>query len=152
MFIVSRRDLWENNLLEQPHRIGSILAPSFWYRIPITDNFIIIMCDLKAKITLSCVNHIQLHIGFHLVYAVLWTFMVVVPLVTKPRDSGMGLLLILVTGIPYYMIFVKGNAVLRFLEGINREYPETGLLHWSKRLNVHQRVTEWCFVLDFLDQ
>ena len=119
---------YEKTTSKNNPKIGSIFPPPFWYRIPITDNFIIIMCDLNAKITLSSVNHIQLHIGFHLVYAVLWTFMVVVPLVTKPRDSGMGLLIILVTGIPYYLIFVKGNAMLRFLEGINRECPENRII------------------------
>ena len=57
----------------------------------------------------------------HGIYAALSTVLVLVPLLTKPYDAAMGLLITLVTGIPYYLLLVKKIVPIEVAEKYNRE-------------------------------
>jgi len=50
---------------------------------------------------------VKLPIWIPIVYAILTTLLVLGPLISKPVQTGSGLLIILATGVPYYMVFVK---------------------------------------------
>ena len=52
-------------------------------------------------------SHLQLPIWMIGIYGIISTVLVVVPLITKPYDAAMGLVISLATGVPYYLIFVK---------------------------------------------
>ena len=64
---------------------------------------------------------LQLHLVFHVFYAALSTVLVVVPLVTKPQESVIGFLIIVLTGVPYYLLFIKKIMPLSFAQGTKRE-------------------------------
>ena len=51
-------------------------------------------------------SHLQLPIWMICFYAIISTVLVVVPLITNPYDAAMGIVIVLVTGVPYYAIFV----------------------------------------------
>ena len=52
-------------------------------------------------------SHLQLPIWIIGIYGIISTVLVVVPLITKPYEAAMGLVITLATGVPYYLIFVK---------------------------------------------
>ena len=58
----------------------------------------------------------------HGIYGALATVLVFVPRITKPYDAAMGLLITLVTGIPYYLLFVKKIVPMKAAEKYNREF------------------------------
>ena len=51
--------------------------------------------------------------------------MVAFPLVRKPRESAIGLLIIVVTGVPYYILVAKGLAPLNFMRELTRKFPDS---------------------------
>ena len=57
----------------------------------------------------------------HGIYAALSTVLVLVPLITKPYDAATGLFITLVTGITYYLLFVKKILPMKAAEKYNRE-------------------------------
>lgn len=48
----------------------------------------------------------QLPLAVPVVYMLLVTFLVVIPLVTKPAEAALGLAIVLGTAIPYYVIVI----------------------------------------------
>ena len=67
-------------------------------------------------------------IWMHALYGIVSTVLVFVPLITKPKESGMGLLITIVTGIPYYLLFVKKIIPMEAAEKYNRGFNYLSLL------------------------
>ena len=50
---------------------------------------------------------VQIPLVVHILYFVIATLLVVVPLVSKPKDSAIGLSMMLSTGVVYYLFIIK---------------------------------------------
>lgn len=57
-----------------------------------------------------------------ILYAVSTCLMVVMALVTAPVKTGMGLLIVICTAVPYYLLFVKHIVRISLLEDIASTY------------------------------
>ena len=63
--------------------------------------------------------YFQVPLGLIFIFAVVNTLLVLCPLITKPRDSAVGFIMVLCTALPYYFIVVKQWLSLQWLEKIN---------------------------------
>ena len=88
----------------------SVSVPTRWLRALL----VVLGC-------LSCLAF-QLHLSVHVVYAVLSTVLLFVPMVTKPRESALGFVSVVLLTTPYYVLFIKGLAPAGCMQGINREF------------------------------
>ena len=48
------------------------------------------------------------------IYAIISTVLVIAPLITKPYEAATGLVIVLVTGVPYYLILVMKILPMNF--------------------------------------
>ena len=63
--------------------------------------------------------HFQVPLGLIVIFAVVNTLLVLCPLITNPRDSAVGFIMVLCTALPYYFIVVKQWFPLQSLEEFN---------------------------------
>ena len=100
-------------LLRSLHRFCSIWLNSSRWILKISNvlNFMQVVFQI----------FLQLHLFCHVFYAALCTVLVVVPLVTKPQESVIGFLIIVLTGVPYYLLFIRKVLPLSFVQGTKRE-------------------------------
>ena len=74
----------------------------------------------SCQVTLMVLSS-QVPLVIHVVTAMTSLFLVAVPLLTSPRETSTGLLLLLSTAIPYYLIVVRCGYLPKWLKLINSE-------------------------------
>jgi len=116
---------------------------------------------------------VQLPLAVPVIYFLIVTLLVAVPLVTKPRESAIGLIMMLGTGVAYYLLVIAWTskpAVLVNKMGTSRlshyfaPFPNSPggvrniTISVSVRLNVRSRISEitrrnhqMCYLLFYLN-